>query len=71
MALAKERLSNVLFANMIMLGALTRLGGMNLEAMTRAMVEVIPRFQEQNRAALALGYDLPVLASGGLTDSRP
>ena len=57
-ALAKERFNNVLFANMIMLGALTRLGGLDVEAMKAAMVEVIPRFHEQNLAALDLGYRL-------------
>ncbi|MBI4636996.1 MAG: 2-oxoacid:acceptor oxidoreductase family protein, partial [Candidatus Rokubacteria bacterium] len=58
----KERLTNVLFANMIMLGALTRLSGMDHAAMKRAMLEVIPRFHEQNLAALDLGYDLPAAA---------
>ena len=33
--LSKERFSNVLFANMIMLGALTRLAGLDYEAMKR------------------------------------
>jgi 2-oxoglutarate ferredoxin oxidoreductase subunit gamma len=61
--LAKERFNNVLFANMIMLGAVTRLGGMDFEAMKRAMLEVIPRFHEQNLAALELGYMLPVVAT--------
>src|SRR5213592_1020352 len=46
-ALAKERLNNVLFANMIMLGALTRLAGMDYAAMKPTMLEVIPRFHEQ------------------------
>jgi 2-oxoglutarate ferredoxin oxidoreductase subunit gamma len=59
--LAKERLNNVLFANMIMLGALTRLGGLDYEAMKTAMLDVIPRFHEQNLAALDLGFRL----SGG------
>ncbi|HEY7647850.1 MAG TPA: 2-oxoacid:acceptor oxidoreductase family protein [Methylomirabilota bacterium] len=59
--LAKERLNNVLFANMIMLGALTRLGGMDYAAMKQAMLEVIPRFHEQNAAALELGHTLPQL----------
>src|SRR6266571_3115052 len=54
-ALAKERLNNVLFANMIMLGALTRLAGMDYAAMKPTMLEVIPRFHEQNLAALARG----------------
>ncbi|HET8576485.1 MAG TPA: 2-oxoacid:acceptor oxidoreductase family protein [Methylomirabilota bacterium] len=62
-ALAKERLNNVLFANMIMLGALTRLAAMDYEAMRKAMLEVIPRFHEQNLAAMDLGYRLPTLAA--------
>ena len=59
--LAKERFNNVLFANMIMLGALTRLSGLDYEAMKKAMLEVIPRFHEQNLAALDVGYTLPAL----------
>ncbi|MBI2197800.1 MAG: 2-oxoacid:acceptor oxidoreductase family protein [Candidatus Rokubacteria bacterium] len=60
-ALSKERFNNVLFANMIMLGALTRLAGMDYEAMKQTMVEVIPRFHEQNLAAMELGYTLPAV----------
>ena len=60
-ALSKERFNNVLFANMIMLGALTRLGGLDYEAMRKAMLEVIPRFHEQNLAALEVGYTLPAV----------
>jgi len=58
-ALAKERFNNVLFANMIMLGALTRSSGLDYEAMQQTMLEVIPRFREQNTAALDVGYNLP------------
>ena len=58
-ALAKERFNNVLFANMIMLGALTRLAGMDHEAMKQTMLEVIARFHEENLAALDVGYSLP------------
>ena len=58
-ALAKERFNNVLFANMIMLGALTGLAGLDFDAMRTTMLEVIPRFHEQNLAALELGYNLP------------
>jgi 2-oxoglutarate ferredoxin oxidoreductase subunit gamma len=60
--LAKEKLNNVLFANMIMLGALTRLSGMDYEAMRQAMLEIIPRFHDQNLAALEAGYTLATLA---------
>jgi 2-oxoglutarate ferredoxin oxidoreductase subunit gamma len=58
-ALAKERFGNVLFANMIMLGAVTRQGGLDHDAMKQAMLDVIPRFREQNAAALDVGYRLP------------
>jgi len=61
--LAKERFNNVLFANMIMLGALTRVAALDYEAMRTAMVEVIPRFHEQNLGALEVGYQLPVLST--------
>ena len=57
-ALAKERFNNVLFANMIMLGALTRSSGLDYAAMQQTMLEVIPRFREQNTAALDVGYNL-------------
>ena len=62
--LAKERFNNVLFANMIMLGALTRLSGLDYAAMKKAMLEVIPRFHEQNLAALDVGYTLSALSGG-------
>ena len=64
-ALAKERFNNVLFANMIMLGALTRLAGLDYAAMKSAMLEVIPRFHEQNLAAMDVGYTLPAIVSRG------
>ena len=60
-ALAKEHLGNVLFANMVMLGALTRLAGMDFEAMKQAMLAVIPRFHAENLKALDLGYNLDVV----------
>jgi 2-oxoglutarate ferredoxin oxidoreductase subunit gamma len=58
--LSKERFGKELFANMIMLGALTRVSDMDQEAMKQAMLEVIPRFHEQNLAALSIGHALPV-----------
>jgi 2-oxoglutarate ferredoxin oxidoreductase subunit gamma len=61
--LSKETFSNQLFANMIMLGALTRLGGFDAAAMRAAMLEVIPRFHDQNLAALALGSSLPAVVA--------
>ena len=56
--LSKEKFSNQLFANMIMLGALTRGAALDYEAMRKAMLAVIPRFHDQNLAALDLGYSL-------------
>jgi 2-oxoglutarate ferredoxin oxidoreductase subunit gamma len=56
--LSKERFNNPLFANMIMLGALTRVAELDLGSMTKAMLEVIPRFHDQNLNALALGHAL-------------
>ncbi len=58
--MSKEKFENPLFANMIMLGALTRVAGMEMEAMRMVMPEVIPRFHEENLAALGLGYDLEI-----------
>jgi 2-oxoglutarate ferredoxin oxidoreductase subunit gamma len=56
--LSKHQFDNPLFANMIMLGALTRVAGMDLDAMRKAMLAVIPRFHEQNLRALELGHTL-------------
>jgi 2-oxoglutarate ferredoxin oxidoreductase subunit gamma len=61
--LSKEKFSNQLFANMIMLGALTRVASLDGEAMRKAMLAVIPRFHDQNLAALDLGYALPAAAA--------
>jgi 2-oxoglutarate ferredoxin oxidoreductase subunit gamma len=58
-ALSKEKFGKELFANMIMLGALTKRADMDYEAMRKAMVEVIPRFHEQNLAAMDVGFTLP------------
>jgi 2-oxoglutarate ferredoxin oxidoreductase subunit gamma len=63
--LSKVRFNNVLFANMIMLGAVTRVGQMDFEAMRTAMVEIIPRFHEQNLAALDLGYRIDAVVNAG------
>jgi 2-oxoglutarate ferredoxin oxidoreductase subunit gamma len=56
--LAKQHFGNQLFANMIMLGALVRVAGLD-PAVTRAtLLRVLPRFHEQNLAAFDLGYTL-------------
>ena len=55
----RDGFGNILFANMIMLGAVTRQSGLDHGAMKQAMLEVIPRFREQNAASLDVGYGLP------------
>ena len=62
---SKERVNNLLFANLIMLGAVTRVAGMDFDAMKAAMLEILPRFHAENLAALELGAGLPVLAPAG------
>jgi 2-oxoglutarate ferredoxin oxidoreductase subunit gamma len=57
-ALAKEHFNNALFANSIMLGALTALAGFDADAVRAALLEVLPRFHEQNLKGLALGRDV-------------
>lgn len=61
-ALARKHFDNALFANMVMLGALTRLAAMDLGVMKEVMVEVIPRAHAQNLEALDLGHGLEVVA---------
>jgi 2-oxoglutarate ferredoxin oxidoreductase subunit gamma len=56
--LAKQEFRNPLFANMIMLGALTRVAELDLSAMSKAMLETIPRFHDENRKALTLGHNI-------------
>jgi 2-oxoglutarate ferredoxin oxidoreductase subunit gamma len=56
-ALSKERFNNALFANSIMLGALTQLAGLDADAVRAAMIEVLPRFHDENVKAFALGCE--------------
>lgn len=69
--ISKQHFNNPLFANMIMLGALTRIAEMDIEAMRKAMLEVIPRFHEQNLKALDLGYNLECAMNAVKASSRP
>jgi len=41
--------------------ALPRLAGMDVATMKQAMVEIIPRFHDQNRVALDVGYQSPAV----------
>ena len=63
-ALSKERFNNVLFANMIMLGALVRVADLDREAVRTTMLKVLPRYHEQNLNALDIGHDLAANAVG-------
>ena len=55
-ALSKQHFDKPLFANMIMLGALTRVAGMDVDAMAQGHAGGDPRFHEENLRALDLGY---------------
>jgi 2-oxoglutarate ferredoxin oxidoreductase subunit gamma len=68
--LAKEHFGNQLFANMIMLGALVRVAGLDPATMRATLLRVLPRFHEQNLAAFDLGYTLDrALAAAGAATS--
>lgn len=56
-ALAKERFNNPLFANSIMLGVLTALAGLDRDAVQAAMLEVLPRFHDENVKAFTAGCE--------------
>ena len=60
--LSLEHFGNALFANMVMLGALTRLAAMDLAMMKDVMVDVIPRSHDENLQALDLGHGLEVVS---------
>ena len=63
--LAIERLGNELFSNTIMLGALTKISDLfDKDIMTDALLEIVPKFKEENRKAFQLGLSLPNLTGG-------
>lgn len=56
---AREKLGNEIFANVIMLGALSRgLGALSPESIIAALHERIPRFPEKNEEAFRIGQGL-------------
>jgi 2-oxoglutarate ferredoxin oxidoreductase subunit gamma len=56
---AVERLGRPIYANTIMLGALTRaMGFLDKDVMLNTILEIIPKFKEQNREAFELGYQI-------------
>jgi len=58
--LAEEKLGRELFANAIVMGALSKLmaGLLDKDIVIKAMLERIPRFHEENKKAFELGYSL-------------
>ncbi len=57
---AVEKLGRPIYANTIMLGALTSAaaGFLDKENMLEAMLKIMPKFKEENKRAFELGYDM-------------
>ena len=56
---AVEKLGRPIYANTIMLGALTRAArNLDKDNVIATMLEIIPKFKEQNKEAFDLGYDM-------------
>lgn len=56
---AVEKLGRPIYANTIMLGALTgAVGFLDKQTMLETVLEVIPKFKEENRNAFEIGYGL-------------
>ena len=55
--LAVEKLGRPIYSNSIMMGALTRaIGIINKDVMLETVLEVIPKYQDENRKAFDIGY---------------
>lgn len=61
-SLAQRELGNAIFANIVMLGVLSKFlpDYLSQEGIRKAIVDCVPRFQERNIQALELGYQLDV-----------
>jgi 2-oxoglutarate ferredoxin oxidoreductase subunit gamma len=56
--LAVGRLGRPIYANSVMMGALTRaIGFLDREIMAQTLLEVIPKFKEENRQAFEIGLE--------------
>ena len=68
--IAEEKLGRALFANIIMLGALSAISGLvSLDALSKSLVgNVPPKTLDQNQTALQTGYDVGV---GLMPASKP
>lgn len=58
--IAVRELGREIFANVVLLGALTKLMGglLDKENVLKAMLERVPRFKEENKRAFEIGYGL-------------
>jgi len=55
---AVERLGRAIYANTIMLGALTRAAAfLDKENMIKTVLDVVPKFHEENKKAFEIGYE--------------
>lgn len=56
---AVEKLGRAIYANTIMIGALTKaLGILDKEVVLSTVLDVIPKFKDENRRAFEIGYEL-------------
>jgi 2-oxoglutarate ferredoxin oxidoreductase subunit gamma len=56
---AVEKLGRAIYANTIMIGALTKaLGILDKDVVLSTVLEVIPKFKDENKRAFEIGYDL-------------
>lgn len=56
---AVEKLGQALYTNSVMLGAMARkMGIFTKESLLSAMLDVVPRFKDENTRAFELGYEL-------------
>lgn len=59
---AMEKLGRPIYANTIMLGALTSVTGfLDKENMIATLHAIIPKFKEENRKAFEIGFEIPSL----------
>ncbi len=59
---AVEKLGRPIYANTIMMGALTKVVGfLDKDKMLETVLDIIPKFKEENKKAFEIGYDMIAL----------